>query len=154
MPTYSFDSSAFINPFRRYYPQDLFPKFWETLSIKTASGEIVSSEVVRDEIDKKDDELKAWVRNQAGLFVSVDEDQQGVVAEIMAQFPTWIDVESSKNNADPFVIALAKVKGLAVVQDEGNGSEENPKIPFVCRRFGVRCLKVTDFIREIGLRFT
>ncbi len=154
MALYSFDSSAFINPFRRYYPPDLFPRFWEEVAQRIAAGEIIASEVVRDEIDEKDDELKAWVRAQTGLFVPVDEAQQDEVAAIMGRFPTWVDVESSKNNADPFVIALAKAKGLAVVQDEGNGSDQNPKIPFVCRQFGVRPLKVVDFIREIGLRFT
>jgi hypothetical protein len=154
MAVYSFDSSAFINPFRRYYPQDLFPKFWDELVQRIASGEIIASEVVRDEIDKKDDQLKAWVRAQSGLFVSVDDDQQDEVTTIMGSFPTWVDIESSKNNADPFAIALAKVRGLTVVHDEGAGSEQNPKIPFVCRQRGVRSLKVVEFIREIGLRFT
>jgi hypothetical protein len=154
MAVYSFDSSAFINPFRRYYPQDLFPKFWDEVARRIAAGEIIASEVVRDEIDEKDDQLKKWVREQSGLFVPVDEAQQDEVAAIMGRFPTWVDVESSKNNADPFVIALAKVQGLTVVQDEGNGSDQHPKIPHVCRQFGVRPLKVVEFIREIGLRFT
>jgi Domain of unknown function (DUF4411) len=154
MALYSFDSSAFINPFRRYYPQDLFPKFWDAVAERIVSGEIIASEVVRDEIDGKDDQLKTWVRAQSGLFIQVDEEQQDEVATIMRNFPTWVDIESSKNNADPFVIALAKAKGLVVVSDEGNGSEQNPKIPFVCREAGVRHLKVVEFIRAIGLRFT
>lgn len=76
MPTFSFDTSAFINPYRRYYPQDLFPKFWAEIATRIANGEIVSSEIVRDEIDEKDDELKVWVRAREGLFVPVDDDQQ------------------------------------------------------------------------------
>jgi hypothetical protein len=154
MAVYSFDSSAFINPFRRYYPQDLFPKFWDAVTERIVSGQIIASEVVRDEIDQKDDQLKTWVRSQSGLFVPVDEEQQERVAEILSEYPNWVDVESSKNNADPFVIALAQAQELAVAADEANGSEQNPKIPFVCKQFGVRYLKVIDFIREIGLRFT
>lgn len=154
MAIYSFDSSAFINPFRRYYPQDLFPKFWDAVAERIASGEIIASEVVRDEIDEKDDQLKTWVRGQSGLFMQVDEKQQDEVAKILGRFPNWVDIESSKNNADPFVIALAKANGLVVVSDEINGSEQNPKIPFVCRQVGVSHLRVIEFIRTIGLRFT
>jgi Domain of unknown function (DUF4411) len=154
MARFSFDSSAFIQPYRRHYPQDLFPKFWEEITARIATGEIIATEVVRDEIDAKDDDLKDWVRAQSGLFVHVSDEEQDYVAEIMAQFPTWVDIESSKNNADVFVIALAKAKGLAVVSDEGNGSEKNPSIPYVCRHFGVKPLKIVEFIREIGLRFT
>ncbi len=61
MPTYPFDSGAFINPYRRYYPMDLFPGFWAEVAVRIASGDIVSSEIVRDEIDEKDDVLKEWV---------------------------------------------------------------------------------------------
>lgn len=154
MALYSFDSSAFINPFRRYYPQDLFPKFWDAVTERIASGEIIASEVVRDEIDQKDDQLKVWLRSQTGLFVPVDEEQQDGVAEILSRYPNWVDVESSKNNADPFVIALAQAKSLTVVADEANGSDQNPKIPHVCKLYRVRYLRVVDFIREIGLRFT
>jgi hypothetical protein len=155
MAVYSFDSSAFINPFRRYYPMDLFPRFWAELAARIASGEIIATEVVRDEIDVKDDELKVWVRAQSGLFVPVDEnEQQDRVTEIMTRFPHWVDAEADKNDADPFVIALAMVNGLTVVADEVRGSEVNPHIPYVCAQYGVRCMRVVEFIREIGLRFT
>lgn len=72
---------------------------------------------------------------------------------ILADYPTWVDVQASRNDADPFSIALAKAKNLTVVGDEANGGPQNPKIPYVCKQLGVRYLRVVDFIREIGLRF-
>ncbi len=83
----------------------------------------------------------------------MDDAQQDWVTRILADYPTWVDVQASRNDADPFTIALAKVRNLAVVGDEAGGSQQNPKIPFVCKQLGVRFLRVVDFIREIGLRF-
>jgi hypothetical protein len=78
----------------------------------------------------------------------MDEVQQGYVAGILGRFPNWVDAATGKNNADPFVIGLAAAQGLTVVHDEGNGSEANPKIPYVCDKFEVRHLRVIDYFRE------
>ena len=38
LPRYSFDASAFINAFRRYYPPDVFPSFWKAIEDRIVSG--------------------------------------------------------------------------------------------------------------------
>jgi hypothetical protein len=41
-----------------------------------------------------------------------------------------------------------------VVTEEKNiGTPEKPKIPVVCRHFGIRCINVLKFIREQGWVF-
>ena len=71
-PVYTFDSSAFINPYRRYYPFDVFPSLWNELERRIASGEIVSIQSVLGEIGERDDALTTWVKAQKGLFCKVD----------------------------------------------------------------------------------
>jgi hypothetical protein len=105
-PLYSFDSSAFIQPYRRYYPFDVFPSFWRHLEKLIAEGAVAATEIVRDEIEQKDDELTSWVKNQPGLFVPVDQAQQHAVTSLVNRYPSWIDANSTKNQGDPFVVAL------------------------------------------------
>lgn len=150
----SFDTSAFVNPFRRYYPFDVFPSFWNHLEKLIADGSIIATEIVRDELEQKDDELTEWARNQSGLFVPVDYEQQLAVAAVVNRFPKWVDADSAKNQGDPFVVALAICAKLTVVSDEGNGSEAHPTIPFACGQMvpKVPHMRVVEFMRQTGLR--
>ncbi|MBP6842761.1 MAG: DUF4411 family protein [Kofleriaceae bacterium] len=150
---FCFDSSAFINPYRRYYPFDVFPTFWTAIESRISAGSIVACDEVKREINRKDDDLAKWVKSQAGLFVPMDDDQQRHMIEIVGRFPAWVNAGSTKNSADPFVVALGRSRGLTVVHDEGRGSASDPKIPFVCGQYKVRELNVVQFIREIGLKF-
>jgi hypothetical protein len=155
MPAFCFDTSAFVNPFRRAYPMDLFPSLWTALAERIERGDIVTSDVVRVELEQKDDELLAWFRMRGSqLVVPMDEDQQRYVTRILAAFPNWMDAKSTKNDADPFVVALALSRGLGVVSWERVGGPSRPGIPFVCDRFGVRHLSFFDYIRETKLRFS
>jgi hypothetical protein len=128
-PLYSFDSSAFIQPHRRYYPFDVFPSFWRHLERLIAEGSILATEIVRDELEQKDDELTAWAKNQNGLFVPVDQEQQLAVTAIVNRFPKWVDADSSKNQCDPFVVALAMCTNLTVVSDEIRPRRPPPRSP-------------------------
>lgn len=84
-----------------------------------------------------------------GLFVDLDAAQQAAVAEILAAFPKLIDTRKGRSGADPFVIALARTQGIVVVTGENDdGTTDRPKIPTVCRNFGVRAIKPLDFISE------
>jgi hypothetical protein len=52
------------------------------------------------------------------------------------------------------VIAVAQIKGATVVTGEGqNGSENRPKIPWVCAQLGIACISFTQLIQEEGWRF-
>src|SRR5260370_42370716 len=106
METYCFDTSAFLNPYKRYYSFELFPSCWERIEERIRAGEIVTSEVGRFEIEEKEDGLATWLRKQDGLVVPMDDEQQQQVAHIVSMFKTWIEPKSSRNNADPFVVAL------------------------------------------------
>jgi hypothetical protein len=149
---YSFDTSALVNPYRRYYPFDVFPSFWRHIENLIGDGSIVATEIVREELEQKDDALTAWARSQHGLFVPVDSEQQLAVSVVVNRFPRWVDANTAKNQGDPFVVALAMCAQLTVVSDEGNGSELHPTIPFACGAMKVSHMRIVDFIRYTGLR--
>jgi len=56
----------------------------------------------------------------------------------------WI---TGKNEGDPYVVALALVKGATVVTNESPSNDMNgPKIPDVCREEGIRRIKFVQVI--------
>lgn len=55
------DSSSFVTPFRFYYAFDLIPTYWERLRKYVEEQRIILLDLVRDEIDKGEDELTDWI---------------------------------------------------------------------------------------------
>ena len=62
-----------------------------------------------------------------------------IVAQISTRHPDW--VRETKNAADPFIIATAKVLGAVIVSNEKTRNlatvDANMKIPQVAAEFGV-----------------
>ena len=81
--TFCLDTSALIEPWRRRYPLDVFPTFWETLDEWAETGRVVAPEEVLVEIRKVDDDLKAWLEDRRYLFLPPVEEVQVAVLEIM-----------------------------------------------------------------------
>lgn len=145
---YCLDTSALINPWRRMWPRDLLPGYWGEIARLAAEGQVVFSEEVRDEIERKDDELLAWARANIHTWHPLTDEIQACVREIMDRWGRLVDHRKNHGSADPFVIATARVRGLAVVTDEGPGSEQRPQIPYVCQQLSVPCLGLLEFVRE------
>lgn len=150
---FGFDTSAFVDAWRRFYPKDVFEKLFSEIDKRIDAGDIVASDEVKVELEQKDDDILAYVKTKPGLFLPVDDEQQDHVTDILSRYPQWIDPAAKKNNADPFAVALGKSKGLTVVSFERNGGAKKPKIPFVCQEFGVDHLHYTDLLRKLGLKF-
>ena len=76
-------------------------------------GELLSPDEVLAELSQKDDAVYQWAKTNSAMFVPLDEDIQRATQEILDQFPAprGRHEEEDRNRADPFVIALAKVKG-------------------------------------------
>jgi len=56
-------------------------------------------------------------------------------------------------DADSFVIAVARMRGLAVVTGEKlTGNLEKPNIPDVCEALGIRWMGLLDMFRQQGWR--
>lgn len=151
---YSTDTSAILDGWRRNYPPDVFPAWWERVEEAIADGRLRATEEVLVELERKDDEVYAWAKKHAGLFVAIDEAIQEAVTRILDQHEKLLDTRANRSSADPFVIALAQVNGCAVVTGEqATGSLTRPHIPDVCTALNVPVMTVLDVARAEGWRF-
>ena len=54
-----------------------------------------------------------------------------------------------RSQADPFVIAVAKVtKRTVVTGEKAVGSTQQPRIPNVCVQYGIEYINIVEFIRR------
>ena len=154
MATYCFDTSAFVEAWRRLYPPDVFPSYWQNLRELARTELICSPDEVLEELSRKEDDLYTWARELDGFFQPLDDQIQTETMNILAEFPRLVAELSDRTRADPFVIALAKRDGLTVVSNEKRvGSRSRPHIPNVCDALGVRHCDLLDFIRDRGWTF-
>jgi hypothetical protein len=112
----------------------------------------MAQQLVIEEIANQDDDLHEWVKQQEKLLVPFDDEIQQVARGILENYPRIVGAHQ-KFGADPFVIALAKQKGLTVVTEEQGGNYRKPKIPFICQNIDVRCINILEFIREMKWSF-
>ena len=153
---YSLDSSVLITAWRRNYPPGVFPTLWSNLADLIDNGSMVASIEVRTELERKDDEVLAWTKDREHLYVPIDGETQRRVLEILAQFPRLIDIRRNRSGADPWVIALAQVRGLVVVSfEEKSNSATRPKIPDVCDGMPskVECINLVQLAQREGWTF-
>ena len=70
-------------------------------------------------------------------------------AQILTQFPRLVGEKKLRTSADPFVIALARVKSLQVVTDEKpTGSLARPNIPDVCAQLHMEVMGLLQLIQS------
>ena len=151
---YCFDTSAFLQAWRRSYRPAVFVTLWQRLDDMINSGKIIASHEVLGELAKKDDEVYKWVKQRSIMFVPIDEPVQLEVRNILRAHPRLIDTRNGRSGADPFVIGLAKLKDACVVTDEfPSNNPDKPKIPDVCGALKVPCCRLQDVFEREGLTF-
>jgi len=114
-------------------------------------GEIFVVDEVILELKRKDDGIYNWVEERETMIVPIDEDLQSHMGGIMSAYPRLVDTRKNRSGCDPWVIALAKSRGFAVVTGEKpTGSLVRPKIPDVCKDLNLPCIGIIDFFRRQG----
>lgn len=150
---YVFDSNIFMNLQQRQ-PIDVYPSVWEKISELMKGGIIISSQEVYEEILVGEDYLSEWAKQRNEYFLPTDEETQKVVRDILLMHRGLVEGGKKKNNADPFVIAVAKINGCTIVSEETPTNNPNsPKIPDVCSNLGINCINFVSFSREMKISF-
>lgn len=149
---YCIDTSALIY-MKNIYDIRVLPSLWKTFgNIAKESNLIISPSQVLRELEKRDDELLKWAKEHIP-FHNLDHTQQEIVRDIMSRFQTLVDINSSTQEADPFVIALAKSKNCKVVTQESYINRSGPKskfnIPNVCEELSVRWIRLLELFTEL-----
>jgi hypothetical protein len=154
---YVFDTSSFI-VLGHYFPQR-FPSFWKNLNGSVKTGEIVSAREVYNELKGQGNKphLEGWIETNKRLFVVPTPDETAFVRTIFA-VPHFLQLVSVRQQlkglpvADPFVIAIAKVRAGCVVTEEMK-KKNAARIPNVCEHFRVPCCNLEAFMEKKGWRF-
>ena len=150
---YCIDTSFWIKAWSDLYRPSKFPSIWENIGEMIAKNEIVSPMEVKNELKPKDKKVLAWLDARSSVFQELNEKEQRYLTELLGRFPNLV-AEGITQPADPYVVAMAKIRGITVVTDErpsgGMDLRKNPfaakKIPDVCAALEVPCLSVSEFI--------
>jgi hypothetical protein len=142
---YVFDTSAFIELFRHFYPSR-FPTLWDSFDDLVERECIVSVREVLNEVTRYhvNDRLAEWVNGHKEVFATPSTDELSTVRSIFENqhFRMLISKKSMLQGtpvADPFIVARAHRRGAVVVSQE----EYKPnaaKIPNVCESLDVECV--------------
>ncbi len=147
---YVFDTNSF-SEMSPYFP-DVFPAFWVRFEQAVAAGEITSTrEVLRELNDGPQHHVLDWCNQNKAIFAAPDGRETGFIPTIFT-VPHFRQLIGQKQMlrgtpvADPFIIARAAALGGSVVSEE-SPKPGKPNIPAVCQHFGIRCMKLGDFMR-------
>jgi Domain of unknown function (DUF4411) len=155
-PLYSFDTSALIDGLERYYPIGSFPGLWQQIDALVGDGRLVLSEEVWEEVHKKDAVAADWCdgHGKESLVIPTDAVIVQEVQSILQQNSRMVMNMKGRNRADPFVIAVARVRSATVVTGEANdGTANRPKIPYICQQYAIPCQRLLEVIQSEGWRF-
>lgn len=152
---YSIDTSSFMDWQARFYPPDVFTSIVGRIDRLIAANRLLSPALVREELGVVGTgELIAWGDARKDIFVPTG-DLLAEAQSIQNRFPGLRDPKAEYEEADAYVIALARLRGGIVVTQETPAAEKrNPKrthfIPDVCRELGVPCFNLLGLMRREG----
>ncbi len=154
--SYVFDTSAFVVLFDNYY-RGVFKTLWDHFDEMVKAEEIISTREVKREIEDQTDKLSAWMKDHTDIFTTPTAEEGEFVGQIYQVRLFRDGVEQKKmlkggKNADPFVIAKARVTNRTVVTLESQKTN-SAKIPNICKHFGVECLDLESFMKAEGWTF-
>ena len=149
---YCIDSSTILDLYKEngFYSKDVHITLWETIEKYISSERIISSVEVYEELKKDTDkDFIDWLRNNKKMFVEVDECQIAKLKDVLNKYPLL--AEGYKDRADSILVSLSKCKSLALLTSEKSATTASPnipKIPNLCKEFGVGCVSVNEFCRK------
>lgn len=124
---YCIDTSALIDLGERHYPERLpvFKPIWNYVYQEIANGNIVSVDLVKEELESKADDWRSNFLLQANGMFQIDGDIENEFASVVSEIESKNGVfninkhrERFMSGADPWVIALARNKQCTVVSSE------------------------------------
>lgn len=147
------DLSSLRTMFRHYYINQ-FPSFWKLFGKAVSNDYLISvREILREiEIYVENDRLKQWAKGNKVFFPQPSQAELSFISKIFTvpHFQYLIDkkkIYEGRPVADPFVIAKAKVMSATVITEE-KFKENAPKIPNVCKHFGIECVTLEEFMEK------
>ena len=160
---YLLDSNIFIEAENQSYPHEIFLGIWELFETYARRQIFFSLDKVYNELLKGHDFITEWAKNNQDMFV--DSGYDGVryfdeMSKILNEHncpkkhqQTFL---GSATVADAFIVSYAKSYKCTVVTREQatkNGFIGKVKIPDMCRELDVRCITMTELLKELKPTF-
>lgn len=167
---YCIDTSVFVWV-NRYYN---FKQSWELLEELFKSNKVLSHIYVFDELTNEStnqDFVSTWLKPKKEYFTNISKRQTELVAQVLTRFPHLIKAKNEKNQADPWLVALAKETEENILEsnkqhvlfpiDKKKKKEiiiiscekvDHPsRIPAVCNHFKIKHMSLLEFFEDNGL---
>ena len=171
---YLLDANVLITAHDEYYPISRIPQFWEWIIENAVHSRIkmpfemiaeIKKGPTNKSVESEDDELVRWLREEdreKNLLFDGSADR-ALVNKVYREgydLPRPTRDELRKIGEDPILIAYALAKrdfGIVTLeskQDKATDTMRRHKrsIPFVCRKFGIRCIDTFELIRELDFK--
>lgn len=166
---YMLDANTLMTAARLFYAYDIIPLFWKNLDEKMKEGRIILLDMVKNEIDHGQDELKEWINNRKDKLRICNHIAPEIIdkyAEVMQYVQEcgfynekglagW----AQKDTADAWQVAAAAAKGYQIItfeQSAGSLHIKNKsgkvKIPYVAVHFNVKVYNLYYMMRSLGIR--
>jgi hypothetical protein len=161
------DSNIFITPYKKYYPFDLAPRYWEQLKCHIQDGSILLLDVVNNELLAGKDPLSDWITdmNPACVIVHNDQNILNKYRDVLQYIQTATYYKLSALNewaredvADAWLIATAAVKGYTLITLEVSKNDlqvqrpsKEAKIPDVANHFNVKTENLNYMLRALNI---
>lgn len=150
-----FDTSAYINGWRDHYPPATFPSVWSLIDAAFDDLRVISPREVYNELTRKDDDVCAWAKDRMAGFIEATAAVTREAGAIQASFSS----PGTRDGADSWVIAEARVRGYTVVTYEGRtfgGARTKrweDKMPGICEHHGIPVVTLPDALGTLGGTF-
>jgi len=157
---YVIDSSSLID-MKRYYPMGTFKTLWARCHALINERRLGAPATVFEELARWDDELHQWAKKHKKLF----HDESAFIQqqnEIMSSFSGLVDPNKTNNDADPWIIAMAREKSISTLLDVCVVTEESKRqspgkkrirIPEVCDYYSICCCSMVEMFQKEGWVF-
>jgi hypothetical protein len=154
---YCIDTSSVV-ALKRSYPRKALRPLWDLLEQIADEGRLIAPREVLRELDRVDDEMKAWAKAHSGIFVPIDAEQGNVLTEIQTEFPEVGAATKQGPHADPWCLALSLMRmrsgeDIYLLNEEKDTVTRSVKIPYIARYFKIQWARVLDVPSLEGLEF-
>ncbi len=161
--SYLIDTSSLICLFNKY-PEEVFGTLYPKFNNEINNGNIKAPLQVLNELKRGDDTAYKWIKTYRKIFfISLNNKILQKSVEIIDKYPELtknLGLTSTGNDpADPYLIAMAAIQMeenidrlsiIKIITEEGNKKNH---IPEVSGKYGIDCINILDFFKEMKWRF-
>jgi len=109
------------------------------------AGRLKTVALVMDEVSRHDPPAFERLSPVRARFVVHDTELLEAVGRIYRGFPQMSRPLSPRPKADPWLVALGRVRSLTVVTEEAN---RPGKIPHACQQLGLQCCTLSQMLAQ------